>query len=149
MSNANYGINANLTVGSGFTVFAGNSDIVTTGNVFTGGLFWAGNGNVVQTGGGSGTGITYTANTAPPVTGNTVGSQWYNTSTDTLYSYEFDGTSYYWVDITSPVTVSSAPATLGNTVVTGNLYITSNSISGSVTRVESNVPHPFMLMGAS
>ena len=42
---------------------------------------------------------------------------------------------------------------LTNTVttltVTGNLYITSNTVSGTVTRVEYNIPHPFMLMGAS
>jgi hypothetical protein len=48
---------------------------VTAGNVFANGLFWA-NGTVMQTGGGGS--ITYTANTAPPTTGNTVGSFWAN-----------------------------------------------------------------------
>ena len=39
--------------------------------------------------------------------------------------------------------------TTGNTTVKGNLFVTSNASSGTVTRVEYNIPHPFMLMGAS
>lgn len=54
-----------------------------------------GAGNLAWQGAG---GITYTANTAPPIAGNLTGDQWYNTSTDVLYEYSFDGASYYWVD---------------------------------------------------
>ena len=39
--------------------------------------------------------------------------------------------------------------TTGNTTVRGNLFVTSNAAAGTVTRVEYNIPHPFMLMGAS
>jgi len=39
--------------------------------------------------------------------------------------------------------------TTGNATVRGNLFVTSNAASGTVTRVEYNIPHPFMLMGAS
>ena len=35
----------------------------------------------------------------------------------------------------------------GNVYVGGNLFVTSNAAAGSSTRVEANVPHPFMLMG--
>jgi hypothetical protein len=37
----------------------------------------------------------------------------------------------------------------GNVIISGNLVITSNATSGTTTRVEANVPHPFMLMGAA
>ncbi len=43
-------------------------------------------------------GITYTANVAPPTFGNLTGDQWYNTTTDVLYEYSYDGQNYYWVD---------------------------------------------------
>lgn len=47
-------------------------------------------------------GISYTANTSPPVSATiTVGSQWYNTATDVLYEYTYDGVNYVWVDISS------------------------------------------------
>ena len=39
--------------------------------------------------------------------------------------------------------------TTGNATVRGNLFVTSNAAAGTVTRVEYNIPHPFMLMGAS
>jgi len=39
--------------------------------------------------------------------------------------------------------------TTGNTTVRGNLFVTSNAAAGTVTRIEYNIPHPFMLMGAS
>lgn len=80
-------------------------------NIFytTDGIRWSGNGDVFASGGG-GAGVTYTANTAPPATGNIAGDQWYNTSTDTLYEYLDDGTSLYWVDVISPViTTNTTP----------------------------------------
>ena len=32
---------------------------------------------------------------------------WYNTAEDTLYEWIFDGTSYYWVDISSGLVVGT------------------------------------------
>jgi hypothetical protein len=52
-------------------------------------------------------GIKYTAATTPPVSGNSVGDQWYNTTTNILYEYMNDGTTSYWVDIISPTMSSS------------------------------------------
>jgi hypothetical protein len=36
----------------------------------------------------------------------------------------------------------------GNVTIGGNIFVTSNTVSGTSTRVEANIPHPFMLMGA-
>jgi hypothetical protein len=84
-------------VSADYGTFSGN---VTANNyIISGtGIFYS-NGTAYSSGGG---GITYTANTAPPTSGNVSGDQWYNTSTDALFEYQFDGTSYYWIDITSP-----------------------------------------------
>jgi hypothetical protein len=79
---------------------------VTSTGLYTKGLFWAGNGQVISTGGGggSGTGLTYTAAATPPASGNNKGDQWYNTTTNVLYEYIYDGVSYYWVDVQTPIT---------------------------------------------
>jgi len=61
-------------------------------------------------------GIKYTAATTPPVSGNSVGDQWYNTTSGVLYEYMNDGTTNYWVDIISP--------TMSSSVTTG--YVTRN-----------------------
>ncbi len=76
---------------------------VTVGNIITtNGVFWANGTAYSSGGGGSGTGITYTAGTTPPVSGNIKGDQWFNTTTNVLYEYLYDGTNYYWVDIVGP-----------------------------------------------
>ena len=72
------------------------------------GLYWAGNGVAFS----SGAGLTYTANTAPPVSGNIIGDQWYNTVTDVLYEYLDNGVSQYWVDIQTSVIAANAVVTI-------------------------------------
>ena len=67
-----------------------------------------------NTGGGGG-GITYTASSTAPSTPS-VGDQWYLTTNDVLYEYINDGTSNYWVDITSP-TMSNNVTSSGGTDV--------------------------------
>lgn len=123
---------------------------VYTDAIYTNGLFWAANGNVISTGGGSGgTGLTYTASATPPVSPNK-GDQWYSTSDDVLYEWANSGGSNFWLDIQTPVTNTSiTSSTSGSLTINGNLFITSNAASGTVTRVEYNIPHPFMLMGAA
>jgi hypothetical protein len=45
--------------------------------------------------------ITYTAaNTVP--SGPRLGDQWYYIATDVLYNYSNDGTTSFWLDISSP-----------------------------------------------
>lgn len=104
---------------TGALVVAGGVGVA--GNVYANvfytadGIRWAGNGAVFASGGGGGAGLTYTANTAPPVTGNIAGDQWYDTANDVLYQYLDDGTSSYWVDVISPIVTSTSNA---NVIVT-------------------------------
>ena len=51
----------------------------------------------------------------------TVGDQWYDTSTDILFNFTYDGTNYVWVDISSMAL---------NTALAGSISGTSLSISG-------------------
>ena len=139
-------------------IVTGNANVVSLSatNIYANNYFYA-NGAALQAGsggGGSGNGIAYIAASAPPSSSNTVGSQWYNTGTDTLYEYTYDGTNYYWVDITSSAVASNGAfltqANVTYTTITANtIYALSNAASGTYTRVEYNIPHPFLLMGAS
>jgi hypothetical protein len=59
--------------------------------------------------GSGGGGITVTTAPTPPASGNTAGSQWYNTTNDILYEYTTtDGVYYYWIDMASPAFSSNA-----------------------------------------
>jgi len=91
------------------------------------GLFWAGNNTPFV----SGAGATYTANTAPPTSGNVVGDFWYNTTSDILYQYTDDGTSEYWVDIVSAGNITATSITTNvivNASLVGNITPESDSI---------------------
>ena len=118
-----------LQVPNGGASIGGN---LWAGNIYSNGLFWAGNGQVIQTGGGGS--ITFNANAAPPTSGNTIGSQWYSTTTDTLYEYTFDGSNYYWIDITSP-TIAAPGSNIGNIypVSGGATFLFSNLLTASAT----------------
>ena len=119
-----------LQVPNGGASIGGN---LFVGNVLTTGLYWASNGTLMQTGGGGGS-ITYTADVAPPSSGNTIGSQWYNTTTNTLYEYTFDGNSTYWVDITSP-TIAAPGSNIGNLypALSGSSFFYTNLVPASTT----------------
>ena len=102
---------------------------VTGGNLLTAGIISAtGNirgGNVSATNYYYANGvaiINYTAATTPPASPST-GWQWYNTSTDVLYEYITDGTTPYWVDVSSPA-FSNGPA--GNMSIGGSLLPSAN-----------------------
>ena len=125
-------LNAGATVDieEGITLI-GKSYRVTTPNPITFGntvITWTD----VSTSGG--TGLTYTAAATPPASGNNKGDQWYNTTTDTLYEYTYDGTGNYWVDISSPTMYSgnivSLIANIGP-VIDGNTYVSANLIPSS------------------
>jgi hypothetical protein len=91
------------------------------------GLFWAGNNTPFV----SGAGATYTANTAPPISGNVVGDFWYNTTSDILYQYTDDGTSEYWVDIVSAGNITATSITTNvivNASLVGNITPESDGI---------------------
>jgi hypothetical protein len=84
--------------------------VSAAGNVI--GNYFVGNANVQ-----------FTSSTTPPATGNLIGAQWYNTATDTLYEYQSDGTTLYWVDITGPV-IGSNGAVAGSAIINGTSNVT-------------------------
>ena len=81
--------------------------------------------NVDITGTVTGGGIRKTTSIGAPVN-PTVGDQWYKTDTDILYEYIFDGTSRYWVDLTSAsvANVTASYDNLGDLTVVGNVSVT-------------------------
>lgn len=111
-------ISNNLTV-SGTTNLGDASKVVITGGANNNVLKTDGSGNISW--GAAGSGIAFTTNTAPPVSGNIAGDQWYNTTTDVLYEWQNVGGTYFWVDIASPTVQSGNTVSLTNTIITGNL----------------------------
>lgn len=95
-----------------------------TGNVLTSnGSAWI---SQVSTGGGGG-GINYTASSTPPVSPS-LGDQWYDTSSDILYTRITDGVNYLWLDI------SSVPSTFGDITANGNISVSGTStLTGNVS----------------
>lgn len=91
----------------------GVSGNVTAGKVYTGsGLFWSANGVSALAAAGTTTG------TSPPGSAK-YGDLWYNTDNDVIYQYLTDGTSNYWIDISSQTIAANT-----SNVVSGNLSIT-------------------------
>ena len=106
-------------------------------------------GNILNSGG-----VRQSVSTTAPAN-PTIGDQWYQTSTDTLYQYTSDGTSQVWVDISgasianvtysaqtvsdiaitsgtpSTSTISGALRVAGGAGVTGNLY-SGNLTTGTI-----------------
>ena len=80
---------------SGLIFYASNNALAVTGNVTSSGVI---------TGGGVRT--TTTAGTAP--VSPTAGDIWYDSSTDIIYRYNYDGTNNYWVDMSSASITSNA-----------------------------------------
>ena len=108
-----------------------------------------------NSGGGSGTSLTYTAATTPPASGNNKGDQWYNTTTNILYEWVTDGTSYFWIDTSSPTVSNTANV---NIVTTGNVntnvvfansvYIGTQNVSSYIqSYIQQNTINPLMLVG--
>jgi len=106
-SNAN--VTAYLPIHTG-NISAGNIDVtnkVSAEKIYTtDGVYWSGNGVAFING------STYTADTAPPVSGNVKGDQWYNTVTDVLFEYLDNGVSQYWVDVQTSVIAANAVVTI-------------------------------------
>ena len=98
--------------------------------------FITSNNTLLVTGNIIGGGVRTTSDTTPPTTATT-GDMWYNTSTDIMYRYTYDGTNYYWIDTVSSATASNGSLTQANvtyTTVTANIVsttITSNTITSN------------------
>jgi len=178
---------SSLTVGNATanTIF-GNGTITATGNIaFTGASVSLGSiGNISITGGAAnyflktdgagslswatpsggvgGTGLTYTPDTAPPASGNVLGDQWFNTTTNVLYEYINDGIGSYWVDISSPSTSTNSAiagaivikdegSNISTAVSSINFVgagVTASNVGNAVTVTVTDTLSPFLLMGA-
>ena len=102
----------NATTSLTFNPSTGN---LTTYGMFTStGVYWAGNGAAYSSGGG----INFTASSSAP-SSPTVGSQWYDTSSDILFQYINDGTSSVWVDVSSAFSYSNATVTGSTLSISG------------------------------
>ena len=106
---------ANITGTANISGNANVGNLGTAGNISAG--YFIGNGSQL-TGITASGGVTYTASATAPV-GPSEGDQWYETDTDILYTYVNDGTSTFWLDI------SSFPSTLVNG--NSNISIVANS----------------------
>ena len=72
-----------------------------------------------------------TSTTAPTNAG--VGDLWYDTATDIMFQYIYDGTNYIWVDINS-LAVNSNAIVAGTTLsISGNGTISGNTTLGGAT----------------
>jgi hypothetical protein len=128
---------ANITGGNVLTggLISATSTITSAANVTGGNLLTAGiisatgnirGGNVTASNFFYANGVAivgYSASTSPPANPN-AGWYWYNTSTDVLYEYLNDGTTDYWVDVSSPA-FSNGPA--GDMAIQGNLLAGANA----------------------
>lgn len=83
-------------------------------------------------------GVPYTVAASPPVTGNVVSAQWLDSNSGALYEYSYDGTSYYWIDITGP-TVSNTSSLTG--IVNGNSNIKINTANSNITLGVTGIPN--------
>jgi hypothetical protein len=83
-----------------FTITNTTQSISTTTGALAvyGGVGIGGNLNVSGTIVGGG--VRSTTSSTPPAN-PTVGDIWYNSSSDIMYRYDYDGVGYYWVDVTS------------------------------------------------
>ena len=121
----------NATTSLTFNPSTGN---LTTYGMFTStGVYWASNGAAYSSGGGS-----YTANATAP-SGPTVGSVWYDTTSDIIFQYINDGTNDVWVDISSAFTYSNATVTGSTLSITGPGAISGNlSLNNWIIPVGAN-----------
>ena len=114
-SSGNVGI-ANTSPAHALSV-TGNVAISNKLVLGTGGISWA-NGNAF-------TSSKFTTSSTAP-TGNGVGDFWYKSGSDILYQYVNDGTSSFFLDLTTK------PSIYSNLAITSNLYV-SGTISSTLT----------------
>jgi hypothetical protein len=142
-------IGANVANTGAFTTITSTSTIIASGNIVassgttststttgslvaTGGIGAAGNvyvgGNIFQ--GGRRVSWTFVQATTP--SGPVLGDSWYKSGSDILYQYVNDGTSSFWIDLTTK------PSTFANLSITSNLAVSGN-ISTSLVPAVNNI----------
>ena len=99
----------NTNVAGYLPTYTGNigGNTANVGNLITAsGIFWA-NGNAYSSGSGTGSAKLTTSATAP--TNPNVGDFWYDTTTDVLSQYIYNGAGSYWID-EAGASITNAPA---------------------------------------
>ena len=148
--------NTSVTSNSIVTTTITGTDISVLGNIVGGNLLTVGvvsatsniTGGNINTGGSIsavgniwGGGVRSTASATEP-TNPGQGDIWYNTSTDVVYRYTYDGTSYYWIDYygstlgqnANIVAVNNGSSSVAIPVISSNINFTVNgSVVGSFT----------------
>lgn len=67
----------------------------------------------------------FTAAATGPTNPST-GDHWYNTAEDVLYEWTYDGTNYYWIDISSGFVGGNVGNLISDTIIAGNLIPSAN-----------------------
>jgi hypothetical protein len=125
--------------------------INTSGNVsaavYTGGIVNV-TGNIIAANINAG-GVRQTTSTSAPTVA-TVGDQWYDSEQDTLLQYIFDGTNFFWVDVsgqTLNVNISTVQGTslsiTGNGTVGGNLTVTGFMVGRSTQALYADLAEKY------
>jgi hypothetical protein len=96
-----------------------------TGNVAISNKLVLGSGGISWANGNAFTSSKFTTSTTAP-TGNGVGDFWYKSGSDILYQYINDGTSSFFLDLTTK------PSIYSNLAITSNLYV-SGTVSSTLT----------------
>ena len=115
--------NGNITMavnGTSDVVVVNNYGINVTGNITATGNIWGG-------------GVRSTASVTEP-TDPGQGDIWYNTATDAIYRYTFDGNSYYWIDLygstlgqdANIVAINNGATSIAIPTTSGNVNFTVN-----------------------
>ena len=139
--------NGNITMavnGTSDVVVVNNYGINVTGNITATGNIWGG-------------GVRSTASGTEP-TDPGQGDIWYNTDTDVVYRYTFDGTSYYWIDFygstlgqnANIVAINNGATSVAIPTTSGNVNFTVNgSAVASFTSTGLSVGNTFFRSDAT
>lgn len=114
--------NAAQSVNTALTYNPNSGNLRAYGLLTDTGVFWASNGAAYSSGSGGGT---YTASSTAPVSPEN-GDFWYDTSTDILYQYSYDGVGNYWLDIQTLTIAATSGASPAGGTISGNLIPSAN-----------------------